>query len=728
MTKLGKTGLVSHRMRHLVAAISFFGLATAAQPQTQTQTQPQTADAPAPPGPPPAQESIVVSATRLPERETEIPGQATVITGDQLRRENVKTLAEALQDIVGIDTGLGSDNGGRLPNLGLWGLKEFDALLVMVDGMPVGGPFNPSLSQINIEDIDRIEIVKGPQGTLYGVSAFAGMIQIFTRPASPGTDVRAGGGSFSEGRVNLSHARDLGGAKIRLFGTFDRAKGWQDRTNYLEDRGGLRLDVPVPGGGELSAMVDVFRTTQFAGSPLPLAAGEPLFGFRIDRNYGVEGGRLDHRVYSLRTHFSKPLSSSLSLENVFGVTRDEQTSIHSFVGAVEGNIATAAGVALKPRETVFYDDLHVTARLDAAGRHRLIGGAAVTWGRTTAAGTGFDFDLQVEPVAVPRFSDTPAGDNRSFVDRRTFVGIYANDEWTPVPFLTLTAGARFDAVSERLFAQRQEVGAAEPGVTRDSRSDGQWSGGVAGLVRLVSDRPGPVNSIHFYVAAKSAFKPAAPNLTEAENARILDPERTRSGEVGVKTRWLDRQLSVDLSLFHMAFENVVVSNLGADGTPVLVNAGSERFQGAEIEVGYRPAAVSDLSFSAGYAHHDARFIRFSFVTPDGELRVVDGKRLELVPRDLWNAKLAYAPRTRAGAFVAVRHQGQRPLNRRNRFFTEGFYETDAGVSWEFGRGRISVVGRNLGNSRHYTSESEIGDSQLYVAPPRRFFAELAWHF
>ncbi len=677
---------------------------------------------------PAAQENIVVSATRLPERETEIPGQATVITGEQLRRENVKTLAEALQNVVGLDTGLGSDNGGRMPNIGFWGLKEFDALLVMVDGVPAGGPFNPSLSQINIEDIDRIEIVKGPQGTLYGVSAFAGMIQIFTRSATPGTSVQAGGGSFSQGRLNVSHTQDLGGAKLRLFGTLDRAKGWQDRTDYREDRGGFRLDVPVSGGGQFSGMVDIFRTTQFAGSPLPVDAGEPLPGFRVDRNYGVQGGRLDHRVYSLRTHFSRPLSSSLSLENVFGATRDEQISIRSFVGAVEGNTATAAGVALKPRETTLYEDLHLTTLFDAAGRHRLVAGASVTWGRTTAVGTGFDIDLEIEPVVVPRFSETPTGDNRSFVDRRTFVGVYVNDEWTPVPFLTLTGGARFDSVSERLLAQGQEVGSPEPAITRDSRSDGQWSGGVTALARLVGDRPGPVGSIHFYVAIKSAFKPAAPNLTEAENARILDPERTRSGEAGLKTRWLDRQLSVDLSVFHMIFENVVVSTLGAERTPELVNAGSERFQGAEIEVAYRPAPLSDLALSGGYAHHDARFIRFSFVTPDGELRVVDGKRLELVPRDLWNAKLAYSPRTGGGAFVAVRHQGQRPLNRRNRFFTEGFYETDAGVSWDFGRVRISVVGRNLGDSRHYTTESEIGDSQFYVAPPRRFFAELSWRF
>jgi outer membrane receptor protein involved in Fe transport len=166
----------------------------------------------------------------------------------------------------------------------------------------------------------------------------------------------------------------------------------------------------------------------------------------------------------------------------------------------------------------------------------------------------------------------------------------------------------------------------------------------------------------------------------------------------------------------------------ANGEPSLTNAGSERFQGMEIETTYLPPFAEGLSFSAGYAHHDARFIDFSFFTPEGELRIVDGKRIELVPRQMWNAGVAYARALGPGAFVAVRHQSQRPLNRRNTFWTGPFYEWDAGLSWVFPFGRVAVVGRNLGDDRHYVTESEIGDSQFYVAAPRRFSAELTWRF
>ena len=78
--------------------------------------------------------------------------------------------------------------------------------------------------------------------------------------------------------------------------------------------------------------------------------------------------------------------------------------------------------------------------------------------------------------------------------------------------------------------------------------------------------------------------------------------------------------------------------------------------------------------------------------------------------------------------MAVRYQGERPLNRRNSFFTEAYTEWDAGASWQRGPWLLSLVGRNLGDDRHLTTESEIGDSQFYVAAPRRVHFEATYHF
>src|SRR4249919_3428752 len=158
----------------------------------------------------PVNEEVVVSATKMAQDPLDIPADITVVSGEELRRMGTTTLAEALTNVVGLDTMDGSDNGPRIPNIGLFGIKEFDALMVMVDGVPVGGPFNPNLSQVPVENIDRIEISRGPQGTLYGVSAFAGMIQVFTKGGRGTGDVwgsaRLGGfGAFDQvfGQVNV---------------------------------------------------------------------------------------------------------------------------------------------------------------------------------------------------------------------------------------------------------------------------------------------------------------------------------------------------------------------------------------------------------------------------------------------------------------------------------------------------------------------------------------------
>jgi outer membrane receptor protein involved in Fe transport len=319
------------------------------------------------------------------------------------------------------------------------------------------------------------------------------------------------------------------------------------------------------------------------------------------------------------------------------------------------------------------------------------------------------------------------GDHRSFDDKRTFVGVYAHDEWTPVKAFSLSGGGRFDRVSETLSAFGQEVGF--PAVTTsDSRSEGAWSGDLGAIVRLVPESARQVGAVNLYGNWKSSFKPAAPNLTEAENATILDPERTHSIEGGVKTRLFDDQLSLDVSGFQMDFHNMVVAIQDASLQPQLVNAGHERFKGWEVSLGAAPRQVPGLRLGAGYGWHDPRFVNFTFFTPDGTFRDVGGNLIELAPRLVWNARAVYAPEAGLGAWVAVRHQGERALNRRNRFFDPPFSEVDAGLTLETPRLRVNVSGRNLGDDRHYVAESELGDSQFYVSPPRRVVAELTLPF
>ena len=701
------------------AFLAFASLALAQSPTPSPTPQPSV---------PAVNESVVVSAERGPVTELEIPGEATVVTGEQLRQRGVTNLADGIQDVMGIDTGMGSDNGSRQPNVGIWGLKEFDALLFMVDGIPVGGPFLPQLAQIDINDVDHIEIVKGPQGTLYGASAFAGMVQVFTKSGQAGTYVSLAGGSFNEGRAVVQTAIPIGKATFKVFGDFDKlSDGWQPNTDYKDTRGGFRLDVPFSDGSSMFVNYQMFLNQQQFGSPLPVdpPSGTVIPGFQIDKNYEFIGARVDHRVYALTLGGTLALSKTTSLQNVLGLTRDQATLSQSFISGldeIDQNVATSSGYDLKPVEKDLYDDLHVVTNFQAAGSHRLVGGASITTGRIDSSGSTFDFDFQVDPVNVPNLTDIPRTGLQTLKEDRTFIGLYLNDQWTPVSYLTISGGARYDMTSDT-----QTVFSTDQGDSQATKHADQWSGGGSILGRIVGGQGGTLNDLNVYFAGKTNFKPAAPDL-HVLSAEILSPERTTSEEVGFKSNWFDSQVAFNVSFFHMIFNNLVVSILGPNGQPVLVNAGKELFDGMEIEGSYRPQQIPYFAFTGGYAHHNALYKVFTFIDPDAGPQDASGQRLELTPRDLYNLGISYGPPSGFGGWFAIRHQNHRPFDKINIAYTPSFFEYDVGLSYTWGPAKFSVIGRNLGDSRHYVGESEIGDAQDYVAFPRRFWGEVSFRF
>jgi outer membrane receptor protein involved in Fe transport len=719
-----------HVRARLVFASLFFA-AAAGRAQTPSPTPSPTPT----PAAQKVQEQVVVSATKIEEPTVDVPNSVSVVSGEELRRRGTRTLADALQDVVGIDTGNGSDNGPRQPNIGVYGVKEFDALQVNLDGVPVGGPFNPNLAMIPIEDIDRIEILRGPQSTLYGVSAFAGMVNVYTRSDTGGTtwgSARVGGfGQFKQGYGDVNLGTKISpDFTLRINGSIARGDGWQDRTDLARDQLRVSLENTF-GQTKVNTSLLWLRDSNFWGSPTPVEGetGEIIEPFQIDENYAVGGARVDHHIVGLFNTILTPLGAGVEFENVLGVTHDSSGQIRSWINEIdaEGNQATAEGISLYPKETVVYDDAHARFHFEAAGEHHLVAGAALTWGKTTAEGHGFDFAIQIDPVVVPAYGTFPFGDNRNFEDRRTFFGIYLNDEWTPVQWFTLAFGGRYDLTSESLHVFQQEVGDPNFDTVDDSRHDNKPSWGVSGLFRLVDQPSGPLTAINLYGAARRNFKPAAPNLTEAENAHILNPETTNIQEAGLKTRWLDGALSVNVTWFHMIFQNLVVGVLGPDG-PELVNAGAERFQGTEIEAGYTMPFLEGLSVYGGYAHHDARYKDFTFINEEGGEEDAAGRRIELVPRDTWNLKLVMAPKQGVGGFIAVRHQNHRVFDIDNFAYAESFFMVDAGLSFDFDRFRVAVIGRNLSDQRPFVAESEIGADQFFAAPPRGVSAELTVRF
>src|SRR5262249_10954641 len=310
---------------------------------------------------------------------------------------------DALIDVAGLEAGGGSDNGTRITNIGLWGLTEFDALLVTVDGVPVGGPFNPSLAQLAVDDIERIEIVKGPQGTLHGMSAFAGTVNVFTDRSTAGRgELVLGGGDFTNfhGTARGHHAANGWTMDGSLSALHD--EGWQEHTAADTYRARGSLTHALWGG---TAGVDITGLHDRGdwGSPLPVdAEGVPLPGFDRDRNYAIHDAVMKHDVFGLNTRGSWPVHEKVRLDNTLGFCYDAQHALRGFSPAHDAIVGQtdvqAEGASLKPKETTLFEDLRAVTKLEMGGRHELVTGASLTWGHTKADGHGFDF---FQDITVP---------------------------------------------------------------------------------------------------------------------------------------------------------------------------------------------------------------------------------------------------------------------------------------------------------------------------------------
>ena len=148
----------------------------------------------------PLRHEVVVTAARLETPLREIASSITVVTRIDLERTNQTSVLEALRDTIGL-TVVRNGGPGSASSVFLRGANS-EHVLILLDGVPLNDPINPSrsfdLAHLTFDGIDRIEILRGPQSTLYGSDALGGVINILTARGAgkPAFTLRASGGSF----------------------------------------------------------------------------------------------------------------------------------------------------------------------------------------------------------------------------------------------------------------------------------------------------------------------------------------------------------------------------------------------------------------------------------------------------------------------------------------------------------------------------------------------------
>ena len=647
--------------------------------------------------------AVEVVATRIPKAPHEVPASVEIITGADLRARNATTLREALALATGISIAPGGDAGPASAVPEVWGLREFDAFLLVVDDVPWGGAFNPAVATLSLRDVERVEILRGPAPVTYGATSFVGVIHVVhTAAAARAQHAELHGGSFGSGGGALDLALpSAAGWVSRLSGDVDRERFKDDHTGYSRGHALLRTSRSA-GSARSWFTADVNVLNQDPASPHPRQGGALSAAVPLDANHNPSNAYLDENRIAVATGLQRTAGNGTQWGTTASYTFSTQSMFRGFLTDVANGPNNAAGFKENIELQHLYADSHLI--WPSVAGVQFMAGVDALFGNGEAKGATFTYSAPVngssratvpEPVTLDKDAEA----------RRLFTGAYGSVDWQPSTRVTLSAGLRLNATTERR---------GEGASTSHTRPSGSV-GAIASLWERGDDHA------RVFANYRDTFKPAAFDFSLAENEGILDPETSRSYEVGLKFRLLRGLVDVEASTFRMDFENLVTATV-VNNVPALINAGTTRFQGVEVAADVR--LPSALFLRGSYSFHDGKFVNFvqSF---DNVLTQLGGRRFEMSARHLASAGLTFAPELGIVASVTASYSGDRYLNKRNTALVAPFTVLDAGIGYRLDRAELRLDGRNLGDRRDAVSESEFGDAQYYRMPARSIRAGIA---
>ncbi|HKK00629.1 MAG TPA: TonB-dependent receptor, partial [Desulfuromonadales bacterium] len=217
---------------------------------------------------------VVVTANRAPTPASEVAASVTVIDSAQIADSGATDLSQVLRDVAGLQV-IPYGPAGSLSTVSLRG-SESDQVLILLDGVrlnsPQNGLFDLSALPVPLSDIDRIEVVRGPASTLYGSSAVGGVIQIFTKKATPTPSARVdlSTGSNDTRSAGFSVSQQKGPFSYAVSADRDHSLGY--RTNSALDQNRLdgRFSLELPA--DFSLQLRAYHLQKDIGVPGPVTS------------------------------------------------------------------------------------------------------------------------------------------------------------------------------------------------------------------------------------------------------------------------------------------------------------------------------------------------------------------------------------------------------------------------------------------------------------------------
>ncbi len=673
-------------------------------------------DAP-PAGPPTLLDQIVVTATREPEALARIPAEISVVSSEELRARDARDLAQALALVPGVEAPAGGDAGPSSAVPSFWGLHEFDAFLLVVDGVPWGGAFNPMITTLDMNDVERVEVLKGSAPVMFGATSFVGVVQTLHYPAGQAAnEVNLAYGNYGSARGWASFALPQVGGLKQSLAIDGESLGFADKREEVSDGKVLYRGALDAGPGVFTLDADLSFVRDVPPSPI-IRVGPSLTDLTpINANFNPANAAIDQNEYHVALGYTRPTALG-EWSTLLSYARSDITDIRAFLHP------DLSGAADSQDQTRHIDDAYADTHFtNPLGPHAsIIVGADLLYGlgkQITLNGNG-GYTVPLDgSVLPPPTTEIPVNEVGTLDDKRIFTGQYAQVDWKPDDRWDLVGGLRLNETYEHKISSDFTTPPPELLSETTSRTDERLSGTLG--VSYQAWRDGP-DRLVLYADYRNAFKPSALDFGPDYTPDVLLPETAQSYEAGAKAALDGGRLSLQAELFQLDFHNLVV----ATPSGALANAAGERLRGVELES--RWDVAPDLALAANFAYHNATFTQYLFVDPDTGAGVqVAGNELPLSPQILASGGILYTPpRGVYGTFV-VNYVGPRYLDEENTASVGGYATLAATLGYHFGRYLIALEGENLTKGRPPVTSSEFGSESFYLLNARTVWLHLGY--
>ena len=585
---------------------------------------------------PPALEELVVTARRRAENLQDTPVSISAFTSRDLERRSVTTLSDVADYTPNLRRSVGPQ-GGSSAHYYIRGLGQLDFIAstdpgvgVYVDGVYLG---RTTGATFDLLDVERVEVLRGPQGTLFGRNTIGGAISVVS--SAPPLESRAkatlslASPAKQEGRFAFGGPLGAGRVVADAAVLVKHQDGWQrrlvdDRRFGVERTHAARgvVDWQASERFDVRAEIDATRSRgtadpHFLAAANPARGGRPQFvvtdpeltwsGQWSNDDVDVRGASLV-ATYELANAALKSITAYRTLDSATGI---------DFDGSPHDDLDQLVQTAQRQRS----EELQLTGRARDERLDWLVG--------------AFWFDEAVDQAIPIVFYGTPIAQNNALDNHSA--ALYAHASYAFTKRLGVSGG--FRSTHERkahAFNHSIGSGGAQTPLFPPTTLTDEWRSSTPKLgIEYRLD-----GGTMLYASIGDGFRSGGFNGRPFGTDEFLsyEPETLRTLELGAKSEWLDGRLRLNAAVFSSRYDDIQLTHtaIGLSGAPIVVtgNAGEAELQGFELEATWAPSERLLVTASAGNLHS-----RYVELEPGATVSVDD--ELPVAPRWTVNAGVEY---------------------------------------------------------------------------------------